>query len=203
MGIRNAFDVLMRRAPSAAARLSPRSVVRPAGSAGLTTSELSHTVVRPVGVVGLAASELSRAKTTYVLMFDGGSRGNPGVCGAGAVIYIEGMEAWTASELVSTYNTNNYAEYSALNIGLKEVERMGVTELTVFGDSQLIVNQMTGRAAAKSKTLLPLYREAVGSAGAIGNVDFLHVKREFNKRADKLANQAMDAHLQSLVVQHV
>jgi len=202
MGIRNAFDVLMRRVPAVAARLSPRPIIRPVGIAGRTTSELSRPVIGQVGTASLATSELSRAKTTYVLMFDGGSRGNPGVCGAGAVIYIEGMEAWTASELVSAYNTNNYAEYSALNIGLKEAERLGVTDLTVFGDSQLIVNQMTGRAVTKSKTLLPLYREAVGSVGAIGNVDFLHVKRQFNKRADELANQAMDVYLQSLGVHH-
>lgn len=185
MIIRNAFDVLMRRVGVAATSHAIRSV-------GTT-----HTVST------LAPSELSRAKTSYVLMFDGGSRGNPGPCGAGAVIYIEGMEVWTASRFISDCNTNNYAEYSALNIGLREAERMGVSDLTVFGDSQLIVNQMTGRAAAKSKTLIPLFLEAVSITKTIGNVDFLHVKREFNKRADELANQAMDAYLRSSAVQRV
>ena len=134
---------------------------------------------------------------SYVLMFDGGSRGNPGLCGAGAVILIEGMEAWTASKVVSLNGTNNFAEYSALNIGLKELSRMGVEQATVFGDSQLIINQMTGRASVRTPSLVPLFLEASALVREIGEIDFQHVKRNMNKRADQLANMAMDDYLRS------
>ena len=135
---------------------------------------------------------------SYVLMFDGGSRGNPGLCGAGAVIYIEGMETWTESKVVSLNGTNNYAEYSALNIGLKELSRMGVEQATVFGDSQLIINQMTGKASVRTPSLLPLFLEASALVREIGVIDFQHVKRNMNERADELANIAMDDYLRSI-----
>jgi ribonuclease HI len=153
---------------------------------GATVAAPKHPPLRPV---------------SYVLMFDGGSRGNPGLCGAGAVILIEGMETWTASKVVSLNGTNNFAEYSALNIGLKELSKMGVERATVFGDSQLIINQMTGKASVRTPSLLPLFLEASSLVREIGDVDFQHVKRNMNKRADQLANIAMDDYLRSAEAQ--
>lgn len=133
----------------------------------------------------------------HALMFDGGSRGNPGPCGAGAVLYKGTMEIWCDSVFVSEHDTNNFAEYCALNIGLSKATELGIKDMTVFGDSQLIINQLTGKAKVRSPTLIPLYRNAVSLLSWIPTVRFMHIKRKLNQRADALANEAMDAHSRS------
>ena len=175
--MKNAFEVLMGVAAKQ---------VMPVIKRQLSYTSSRDTIATPMN------------KASYVLMFDGGSRGNPGLCGAGAVIYIEGMEVWAGSQVVSVSNTNNYAEYSALNMGLKQALEMDIDELTIFGDSELIMRQMTGQAKVKSPNLLLLHKESMEHINKFENVDLHHVLRKFNKRADQLANEAMDTYMRKI-----
>jgi probable phosphoglycerate mutase len=80
----------------------------------------------------------------YRLQFDGCCKGNPGIGGAGAVLYENDQEIWSHSEWVGDKTTNNIAEYHGLLLGLKESIQRGIDCLTVQGDSLLIIRQMKG-----------------------------------------------------------
>lgn len=134
----------------------------------------------------------SMAKNNYRLMFDGGSRGNPGICGAGAVLYKNDKEIWSASEMVSKHNTNNFAEYKALLLGLHKAVELNINTLHVQGDSQLILNQVYGNWNVKNETLKQLHSSTIIYNKQIENITFEHIKRKLNTRADELANNAMD-----------
>lgn len=123
---------------------------------------------------------------------DGGSRGNPGPAGYGVRIQ---RDDGTIVELKESLGiaTNNVAEYSGLLAALRWAAQHGVSTLHVRADSELIVKQMKGVYRVKNPGLLPLYEEARALARRIGRVTFEHVRREFNKDADRLANEAMDA----------
>jgi probable phosphoglycerate mutase len=122
---------------------------------------------------------------------DGGSRGNPGPAGYGVV--IEGDEG-TVVELKEPLGiaTNNVAEYRGLLAALSWAAQHGVKKLHVRSDSELLVKQMRGEYRVKNPGLQPLYEEARNLARQVGRVTFEHVRREFNKVADRLANEAMD-----------
>jgi ribonuclease HI len=124
---------------------------------------------------------------THKLMFDGGSRGNPGICGCGYVIY-KGVESvlLIGHKVVSNHNTSNFAEYMALILGLQEAIEKGITELYVEGDSMLVIKQVRNEWAVKSPNLIPLYKKVKEL------FKFAHVKRVNNKTADALVNKALD-----------
>ena len=94
----------------------------------------------------------------YILNFDGSSKGNPGLAGAGVVIYKNGEEIKTIAQFVG-HKTNNQSEYSALIIGLKEALNQGIDHLCVLGDSLLVINQTNGKFKVKSPLLVELYEE--------------------------------------------
>ena len=121
---------------------------------------------------------------------DGGSRGNPGPAGYGVRIERDGevIELKEALPLA----TNNVAEYNGLLAALRWAAANGVGTLHIRSDSELLVKQMKGQYRVKNSGLQPLYEEAVALTRRIGRVTFEHVRREFNKEADKLANLAMD-----------
>ena len=123
---------------------------------------------------------------------DGGSRGNPGPAGYG--VRIE-QEDGTIVELKESLGvaTNNFAEYNGLLAALRWAAAHGIERLHVRSDSELLVKQMKGEYRVKNPGLLPLFEEARGLARRIGSVRFEHVRRELNKDADRLANEAMDA----------
>jgi probable phosphoglycerate mutase len=129
-----------------------------------------------------------RSVRAYV---DGGSRGNPGPAGYG--VHIE-EEDGTVTELKESLGlaTNNVAEYSGLIAALRWAAANGVSKLHVRADSELLVKQMRGEYRVKSVGLQPLYELARALTRQIGDVTFEHVRREFNKDADRLANEAMD-----------
>ena len=128
----------------------------------------------------------------HKLMFDGGSRGNPGVCGCGYVVYHEDNVLLTGHNVVSRHNTSNFAEYMALILGLREVIGMGVRKLRVEGDSLLVIKQIGGEWSVKSPNLVPLYEEAKELCKHFTSIQFEHVKRGRNKTADALVNKALD-----------
>ena len=129
-----------------------------------------------------------KQKNNYLLKFDGCSKGNPGLSGAGAVIYKNGVEIWSKSIFVGKNNTNNEAEYTGLIIGLEEAVNMSLESLDVEGDSLLVIKQMRGEYKVKSEKLLSLYIKAKSYEKMIKEIDFNHVYREKNIRADELSN---------------
>jgi probable phosphoglycerate mutase len=121
---------------------------------------------------------------------DGGSRGNPGPAGYGVRIQHgdEVVELKGALHLA----TNNVAEYNGLLAALRWAVQHGIATLHVRADSELMVKQMRGEYRVKNAGLQPLFEEARSLARQIGRVTFEHVRRELNKDADRLANEAMD-----------
>ena len=125
---------------------------------------------------------------------DGGSRGNPGPAGYGAVVWDADRSAVLA-EAKSAIGTatNNVAEYRGLIAGLEAAAGLGADEVDVFMDSKLIVEQMAGRWRVKHPDLAPLHRQAAQLARGFARVGYSWIPREQNSDADRLANQAMDA----------
>jgi ribonuclease HI len=123
---------------------------------------------------------------------DGGSRGNPGPSGYGVSIEDEaGHPVAEVSEFLGV-KTNNFAEYSGLLAALEYALRQGHPRLRVVADSELMVKQMKGLYRVNSPDLRPLWEEAKRRAAQLDRFEILHVLRGKNKRADALANQAMD-----------
>jgi len=127
----------------------------------------------------------------YLLQFDGASKSNPGFAGAGAVIYDNGNEIWSQSLFVGLKETNNYAEYKGLILGLTKACEMGIKDLHVQGDSQLIIKQMKGEYKVNSENLLPLFNQAKDLEKNFVSIKYEHIYREKNKRADRLSNDAI------------
>lgn len=133
----------------------------------------------------------------FTLYADGGSRGNPGPAGAGALVTDEeGVQVVTVSEFLGT-TTNNVAEYTAvvralegLHALLKDAASGAVVEVRM--DSQLVVKQMNGEYKIKHPSMIPLAARVKELARTFKQVTFTHVYRDQNKKADALANEAMD-----------
>ena len=128
-----------------------------------------------------------------VLYTDGGARGNPGPAAFAYVIETEdGAVIDSRGEAIGVA-TNNVAEYSALVAGLVRAAELGVTALEVRSDSELMVKQMRGEYRVKNADLRALCLRASTAARALGSVTYTHVRREHNKLADQLVNDALDA----------
>jgi ribonuclease HI len=121
---------------------------------------------------------------------DGGSRGNPGPAGYGVRIERDGTIVDLKGFIPNA--TNNVAEYNGLLAALGWAAENQVSTLHIRSDSELLVKQMRGEYRVKNPGLLPLFEEARRLVRRIGHVRFEHVRREFNKDADRLANEAMD-----------
>jgi len=130
--------------------------------------------------------------TAFVAHIDGGARGNPGPAGWGAV--IADTTGAIVAEIAGTlpHATNNVAEYHGLLAALAWCAEHGASAVHVRSDSLLLVQQMRGVYKVKNEGLRPLHGQARLLASRIGRVNFEHVRREFNTRADRLANDAMD-----------
>jgi probable phosphoglycerate mutase len=123
---------------------------------------------------------------------DGGSRGNPGPSGYGVSIEdAAGHPVADLSEFLGV-KTNNFAEYSGLLAALEYALSHGHPRLRVVADSELMVKQMKGQYQVKSPDLRPLWEEAKRRVARLERFEIQHVLRGKNKRADALANQAMD-----------
>ena len=123
---------------------------------------------------------------------DGGSRGNPGPSGYGVSIEdAAGHPIADLSEFLGV-KTNNFAEYSGLLAALEYALAHGYPQLRVIADSELMVKQMKGQYRVNSPELRPLWEEAKRRVAGLERFEIQHVLRGKNKRADALANQAMD-----------
>ncbi|MFI6534267.1 histidine phosphatase family protein [Nonomuraea sp. NPDC050547] len=134
--------------------------------------------------------------TSYIIEADGGSRGNPGPAGYGAVV-LDAADRQVLAETAEAIGvaTNNVAEYRGLIAGLTEVLRLGGegAAVAVRMDSKLVVEQMAGNWKIKNEGLRPLALEANRLAGRLRVTEWTWIPRERNKHADRLANEAMDA----------
>lgn len=139
----------------------------------------------------------------YLLRFDGGSRGNPGLCGAGYVIYdikdtsnINETSYCTIIDegfkIVAEDNTNNFAEYMGLILGLKCAIKNNIKTIHIQGDSLLVINQIKNIFACNSNNLKPLLAEVYSLLLQFDDYCIEHISRDINYYSDKLANKAMD-----------
>lgn len=124
---------------------------------------------------------------------DGGARGNPGPAGIGVVIRDESETIIFEHGAYIGEQTNNFAEYSALIKALETARDLGGTDLLVRMDSELIVKQMQGLYKIKEPTLQELAGKVLKLKSNFKSVVFTHIRREFNKDADRMVNQALDA----------
>lgn len=128
----------------------------------------------------------------YSLYFDGASRKNPGPASFGGVIYDEsGEELDVYYQFIGTA-TNNVAEYCGLLAGLHRAKDLNIKELNVFGDSNLIIQQVTGKWKVKNDNLRAVYDQIKTVEPFFTTISYQHVYRKDNKRADQLANIALD-----------
>ena len=124
---------------------------------------------------------------TMEVYIDGGSRGNPGPAGLG--VYFPGVAR--IAEFLGP-QTNNFAEYSALIVALKFAIAQRSETLKVYSDSELVVKQIQGSYKVRNENIRPLYESAIRWIALIPDFSIEHVRREFNKDSDQLANDAMD-----------
>ena len=129
------------------------------------------------------------------LFTDGAARGNPGPAGAGAVIVSPAGHIVAKIGKFLGDSTNNVAEYTGLILGLKRAKAMGIKELDVFSDSELLVKQLNGDYAVKADHLRPLHDEAKALLAAFPDVHIAHIPREQNAAADEMSNRAIDERL--------
>jgi ribonuclease HI len=127
------------------------------------------------------------------LYTDGGARGNPGPAAAAFVLEAEDGTVLDARGDAIGTATNNVAEYTALLNGLRRAAELGLTELEVVSDSELMVKQMRGEYKIKNEVLRDLSAEATQLARALGSVTYTAVRREHNVLADQLVNDVLDA----------
>lgn len=130
----------------------------------------------------------------HSMYFDGASRGNPGPASFGGVIYDEDKQEIINYKKKIGVETNNFAEYSGLLAGLKVCIQYNIRKINVFGDSKLAVEQINGNWKIKSANIKPLYDEIMSlvTRENFDKITFQHIKRNLNKRADELANLALD-----------
>jgi len=124
---------------------------------------------------------------------DGASRGNPGPAGAGAAILD--AETGEVVELLKRFlgrQTNNVAEYQGAILGLSRARELGVREVELVADSQLMIRQLGGQYQVKNPGIRPLYEQVLGLLKGFAKVKLVHVPRELNTLADEMSNRAID-----------
>ena len=126
------------------------------------------------------------------LFTDGGARGNPGPAAFGYVLEADDGHVLDARGEAIGVATNNVAEYRALVEGLRRAVELGVGEVEVVSDSELLVKQMRGEYKVKNEALRTLSLEATTLARKLTRVTYTAVRREHNELADKLVNEALD-----------
>lgn len=148
-------------------------------------------VPEPEGPVQPSLFGAKKRGKDFTLFTDGASRGNPGEAGAGMVLVDENGGEIHARGVYLGQCTNNVAEYQALILGLKAARELGAGTLAIRLDSELIVRQLLGRYKVKNEKLKPLFRQARELLKGVA-YNVAHVPREQNRRADELANRAID-----------
>jgi ribonuclease HI len=139
------------------------------------------------------AREGKREAMKVRLYTDGGARGNPGPAAYAFVLEAEDGTVLAAEGQAIGVATNNVAEYSALVAGLERAVELGLDDVEVVSDSELLVKQMRGEYRVKNDALRALSLEAAALARKLRRVEYRAVRREHNELADRLVNEALDA----------
>ena len=132
-----------------------------------------------------------------IVSCDGAARGNPGPAGIGVCITTTDGEVLATIAEGLGQTTNNVAEYTAAREGLRRAADLGATVVHLRSDSQLLIEQLSGRYKVKAAHLRPLFAEVMELVGRFERVTFEHVPRERNRDADRLANEGVDDWLRS------
>jgi ribonuclease HI len=135
----------------------------------------------------------SRGGSRLVISTDGAARGNPGPAGAGAILRDASSGAVLAE--IARYlgvRTNNYAEWTAVELALAEALRLGAREVDLRMDSELVARQISGRYRVKHPDLKPIHARVMAMLAQLDAYTVGHVPRELNKEADRLSNIAVD-----------
>jgi len=140
-----------------------------------------------------AEKKLATWPREVVIYTDGASRGNPGAASIG--VFVTGPSGETVLEYKECvgHQTNNYAEYTAVLRSLELAKEHGTSVVTIRSDSELMVRQMQGQYKVKSPVIIPLFQSCKALIPEFKKVEFEHVRREYNREADRLANEALDA----------
>jgi len=133
-----------------------------------------------------------------IIYTDGGARSNPGPAGIGAVIYNEKKEIIKEISEYIGETTNNQAEYRAVVYALEAAKKIKADFLEFFLDSELVVKQLNREYKVKNKDLAPLFIKINNLILSFKKVNFTHIRREFNKEADRLVNLAVDKYLSKI-----
>jgi len=128
-----------------------------------------------------------------IIYVDGAARGNPGPAAIGAVINDEKGELITSISRYIGITTNNQAEYKAIIAALEKAINLGVKEVELKSDSELVVRQINGGYRVKKAALKPLYQEVKKRQSLLEGSSVRHIPRQQNKEADKLANAALNS----------
>lgn len=134
-----------------------------------------------------------KAPRKLILRIDGAARGNPGPAAAGLVVEDPSGKAVIKLGRLLGRTTNNEAEYLALITALERAKELGAEELEIRTDSELLQRQLTGRYKLRAANLKPLFERARQALGTFKAVEVIHVPREENREADRLASKALDA----------
>lgn len=140
----------------------------------------------------LKLADMFKPEEILTIYVDGASRGNPGDAGIGVLITTKDGRVLKEIGKYLGKTTNNVAEYQALITALKQAKSLAATTVKIFADSELMVKQINGEYKVKSAGLLPLYKEAKALLMEFNRYDIIHIYREKNIEADRLANLAID-----------
>ena len=151
--------------------------------------------VAPAAAVVAPQVVLPKATVGKLMMYsDGACRGNPGPSSIGVVLLDEAGEVVEEISRTIGRHTNNHAEYEAIRAGLERAAELGATSVHVRADSQLAVRQLMGQYRVKNEKLRPLFEAVKALEDEFPRgVRYEHVRREYNTRADALANEALDS----------
>ena len=131
------------------------------------------------------------------IYIDGAARGNPGVAGIGIIIKDgQGQKIRQLYKYIGQA-TNNIAEYTALVYGLQEALILGLKDVVIYSDSELLVKQLNGEYRVKNSNLRPYYEQSLHLRTGLQRLEIRQISREENKETDKLANKAVDSRIDS------
>lgn len=160
----------------------------------LTRAQLQRALEKAATLLeGGEVDEAPQPLWTRLRLYSGGAaRGNPGPAGAGAILVEPSGQVVDKLGKFLGHQTNNFAEYSGLLMGLRRARELGVAEVEVFADSELMIRQLGGRYQVKSPSLRPLYEEALKLLEEFERVKLVTVPREMNRAAEEMSDRAID-----------
>ena len=126
-----------------------------------------------------------------IINIDGASHGNPGPAAIGVIIRDEQKKVLASISQAIGRTTNNQAEYRALIAALEKASRLGISQVEICSDSELLVRQIKGKYRVKSAGLIPLYQKAKQLQSKMTKFTITHIPREENQEADTLAGKAL------------